>query len=75
MICPSELTRGEGYVIDSIAHVYGEFIPAPSEDIAHLRHNSMKDTMWVKFKKKMPQKLQRENIEIIIEFDALYFVS
>lgn len=51
LICASELSRSEGYVVDSIAGPDGKFRKSDSPDMAYLMHRSMKDQMSVKFVK------------------------
>jgi hypothetical protein len=51
LICASELSRSEGYVVDSVAGPDGKFRKRDSPDMAYLLHKSMKDQISVKFVK------------------------
>lgn len=58
LICASDLSRSEGYVIDSIAGPDGKFQRTRSPDMCHLLHRSMRDEIRVKFVRRDPPRLR-----------------
>lgn len=59
LICASELSRSEGYVVDSVAGPDGNFMKSDSPNVAYLMHRSMKDEISVKFVKTAVRSVSR----------------